>query len=237
MEHGNPTRRPNDNLHRARGIHPNEGGVSMSTLFNRNIQDIVLHHMGDGKPPEISILQRWNPANYDYPEYDFGVEADGTIRNGRPLNFQGAHTLSDKPPYSQKGNQWWNQNSIGIGIAGDFTLYPMPQAQFNALVALVKRLMSQYGLTLDNVYPHGQVTYTDCPGCTYSKLPNAKGLWSYDEFEKAVLSPISSIQPVVANNATTDKDGYVLVRILDSLADEFVKETMKKYACKRIVLP
>ena len=111
----------------------------MSTPFNRTIQDIVIHHMGDGKPPEVSILQRWNPSNYDYPEYDFGVEADGTIRIGRPLNYQGAHTLSDKPPYSQKGNQWWNQNSIGIGIAGDFTKYPMPQVQFNALVALVKR--------------------------------------------------------------------------------------------------
>jgi len=38
-------------------------------------------------------------------------------------------------------------------------------------------------------------------------------------------------------STTTDKDGYVLVRILDSLADEFVKETTKKYACKRIALP
>lgn len=42
---------------------------------------------------------------------------------------------------------------------------------------------------------------------------------------------VTAIQP------TTDKDGYVLVRILDSLADAFVQETMKKYACKRIQLP
>ncbi len=160
----------------------------MSTPYNRVIQAIVIHHMGDGQPPGIPIAQRWNPAGYDYPEYDFGIEADGTIREGRPLTIQGAHCLSDKSPYSQKGSQWWNRNSIGIGLAGDFTKYPMPQAQFYALCSLVKRLMDEHGLTLDNVYPHGQVTYTDCPGCVYDKVPELKGGWDYNEFEQAVLS-------------------------------------------------
>lgn len=64
----------------------------------------------------------------------------------------------------------------------------MPQAQFDALVTLVKRLMWEHGLTLDDVYPHGQVTYTSCPGSTYSKVPALKGKWSYDKFEQAVLS-------------------------------------------------
>jgi len=213
----------------------------MSTPFNRSIQDIVIHHMGDGKPPEVSILKRWNPANYDYPEYDFGVEADGTIRDGRPLNYQGAHTLSDKKPYSQKGDQWWNQNSIGIGVAGDFTKYPMPQAQFNALVALVKRLMAQYGLTLDNVYPHGQVTYTDCPGCTYSKVPTLRGMWSYDEFEKAVLGNKSVIQEVPkmpdVKTVDPDPDCYVVVCIQESLSTAFMAKTFADgFACKKLTL-
>ena len=169
----------------------------MSTPYNRTIKAIVLHHMGDTLPPGVSILQRWNPYKYDYPEYDFGIEADGTIREGRPLNIQGSHTLSDKPPYSQRGSNWWNRNSIGIGIAGDFTLYPMPQAQFNALVALVKSLMVKYGLTLDNVYPHGQVTYTGCPGCTCSNVPALQGMWSYDEFEKAVLTNTQEVVDVL----------------------------------------
>ena len=165
----------------------------MSTPYNRTIQAIVIHHMGDGLPPTVSILQRWNPTNYDYPEYDYGIEDDGTIRDGRPLTAQGAHCLSDKPPYSQKGNQWWNRNSIGIGLAGDFTKYPMSRAQFYALCSLVKRLMDEHGLTLDNVYPHGQVTYTDCPGCVYDKVPELSGGWNYNEFEQAVLSPVGEV--------------------------------------------
>lgn len=165
----------------------------MSTPYNRNIQAIVIHHMGDGLPPDVPIQRRWNPAGYTFPEYDFGIEADGTVREGRPLNYLGAHTRSDKPPYSSRGMYWFNQNAIGIGIAGDFTKYPMPKAQFDALVAHVKRLMSEHGLTLDNVYPHGQVTYTDCPGCTYSKVPALSGNWSYDEFEKAVKGEVEDV--------------------------------------------
>lgn len=162
----------------------------MSISYTRTIQAIVIHHMGDGLPPEVSILKRWNPQGYDYPEYDFGIEADGTIRVGRLLNIQGAHCLSDKPPYSERGYQWWNCNSIGIGLAGDFTKYSMTRAQFYALCSLVKSLMAQYNLTLDDVYPHGQVTYTDCPGCTYSKVPALSGSWNYDEFEQAVLGNV-----------------------------------------------
>jgi len=172
----------------------------MSTKYNRIIKAIVIHHMGDGLPPTVPISQRWNPFGYDTPEYDFGIEFDGTIRNGRPLTVQGAHCLSDKPPYSQKGDQWWNKNSIGIGIAGDFTKYPMPQAQFNGLVKLVKDLMKQYNLTLDNIYPHGQTTYTDCPGCTYSKVPALKGMWNYDDFEKAVNNKSNTTIQSINNN-------------------------------------
>jgi hypothetical protein len=191
----------------------------MSTSYNRSIQAIVIHHMGDSLPPEVPISQRWNPQRYDYPEYDFGIEADGTIRQGRPLNFQGAHCLSDKPPYSQKGNQWWNKNSIGIGLAGDFTKYDMPQAQFNALVNLVKQLMSQYGLTIDNVYPHGQVTYTDCPGCVYDKVPQLHGGWNYNDFENAVLNQSQTKTQevnkkvknlVVVKNSIDEKIGFYM---------------------------
>ncbi|HBY20572.1 MAG TPA: hypothetical protein DEG71_06135 [Clostridiales bacterium] len=185
----------------------------MSTLYNRTktIQAIVIHHMGDGKQPNIPIAQRWNPYNYEYPEYDFGVEFDGIIRQGRPLTVQGAHCISDKPPYSHKGDQWWNKNSIGIGLAGDFTKYPMPQAQFNGLVKLVKDLMKQYNLTLDNIYPHGQTTYTDCPGCTYSKVPALKGMWNYDDFEKAVNNKLNTTIQSINNNQGDDNVNYAVL--------------------------
>lgn len=66
----------------------------------------------------------------------------------------------------------------------------MGVTQFNALVSLVKSLMAEYGLTLDNVYPHGQVYTTDCPGCIYDKVPELQGGWNYNDFEQAVFGTV-----------------------------------------------
>lgn len=216
----------------------------MSTPFNRTIKAIVIHHPGDGKPPSVSILNRWNPYKYEYPEYDYGVESDGTVRIGRPLNIQGSHCIATKGSYGQRGSQWWNQNSIGIAVAGDFTKFPMPPAQFNGLVALVKSLMSQYGLqTLDNVYPHCQVASTACPGCTYSKVAGSRGFWSYDEFEKAVMKkdvnamPTTVTTPQPVKGPIAPNDIYLSVRVLDNLADQAIVDIHKLgFACQRLDL-
>ena len=158
----------------------------MSERFKRTIEKIVIHHMGDGIPPIRPIATRWNPYNYEFPEYDYGIESNGRVLIGRPLDVIGAHCQADRDKYNY-GQNWWNQHSIGIGLAGDFTVYTMSKVQFYSLVVLVKKLMTKYGLTLDDVYPHGQVASTDCPGCVYSKVTALKGLWDYDEFERAVL--------------------------------------------------
>ena len=143
----------------------------MSYPYNRKIQSIIIHHPGDGRPPEIPITKRWNPFNYQFPEYDYGIEYDGTIQIGRPLNYQGAHCISDKEPYKSRGNQWFNQNSIGIAVAGDFTKYQISKVQLFGLVGLVQKLMKQYNIPISEVMPHRQVTYTECPGN-----------WDFDEF-------------------------------------------------------
>jgi len=190
--------------------------------------------MGDGLVPGVPIAGRWNPYGYEFPEYDFGVEEDGTIRVGRPLNVQGAHCLATKHPYVDRGDQWWNQNSIGIGLAGDFTKFPMKFAQLMGLVGLVRRLMSEHVLTLDNVYPHGQVTSTDCPGCTYSKI-GAQGIWSYDDFEKLVLEGVKMLDSGIAT--AENPDIYLSVRVLKDKADQAIVDINKLgFACKRLEL-
>jgi hypothetical protein len=178
------------------------------------VQRLVIHHMGDGKPPEVPISQRWNPYGYQYPEYDFGIEYNGTIVQGRPLNAIGAHCIADKPQYNY-GKNWWNQNSLGIGLAGDFTKYPMTQAQFDSLVLLVKKLMAQHNLTLDDVYPHGQVTYTDCPGCVYDRVPALHGGWNYNAFMAAVLNDSSNaFMSVVLNNSSVEKEEPMIENLI-----------------------
>lgn len=61
-----------------------------------------------------------------------------------------------------------------------------------------------------------------------------RGICDFYGYSYRVLSSVQSV-PTVA--PVVDKDGYVLVRILDSEAEAFIKETVKRYACKRFTLP
>lgn len=203
------------------------GGDDMSTPYNREPKAIVIHHMGDGLSPSVSISQRWNPFNYTFPEYDFGVEYDGTIKTGRPLTILGAHTRCDKEPYLSVYSRWWfNENSIGIGIAGDFTTFSMPHAQFDGLVELVRELMKQYNIPIDMVFKHNDVTYTDCPGNT----------WSWDTFKIALMEEKKMFENLVvyggfddgAANLLADKLKAPLVHI-DNVTDDLWSCAKNKY--------
>lgn len=158
----------------------------MSKRYKRTIQAIVIHHMGDGLPPDISIEKRWNPNGYEYPSYDFGVEYDGRIKNGRPLTILGAHTRADKAP-RESDEYWYNKNGIGIGLAGDFTKYPMPREQYLGLVNLTRKLMDQYRIPAEEVKAHKDVTYTLCPGTN----------WDFARFKKDLTGGEVSVQSLV----------------------------------------
>jgi hypothetical protein len=136
------------------------------------VKKLVIHHLGSGIAPIDSadeLRRRANPTNYDYPEYDFGILSDGTIINMRPLTVIGAHTQADKPVY-MFGKNWWNQNSASVVIGCDATTHAIPAAMREGLIRFITGFMQRQGFGLEGVYPHNQVTYTDCPGFDYAQL-------------------------------------------------------------------
>ncbi|RNC63142.1 MAG: hypothetical protein AWM53_01527 [Candidatus Dichloromethanomonas elyunquensis] len=171
-----------------------------STKYERDIKKIVVHHMGDEKGTDVSIVSRWNPYGYEYPEYDWGIEGDGKVIQGRPLSVIGSHAIATYQDYTtgeyyDKENNWWNKNSIGIGLAGDFTMYSMPKEMFDSLVSLTKKLMAQYGLTVNDVLPHREITATQCPGDNMG--------WSWDKF----IEKISEGEEEMIDNIVIYADG------------------------------
>ena len=156
-----------------------------SRLYNRKIEYIIVHHPGDGLAPQVSIERRWNPHRYRFPAYDYGVEHDGEVKVGRPLNYYGAHTRADRPKYASD-MYFFNRNAIGVAIAGDFTRFTMSKTQFDGLVSLVRNLMKVHNIPIEKVLPHGAVSFTHCAGCTYSKQPAMQGNWNFDQFIEAL---------------------------------------------------
>lgn len=113
---------------------------------------IIYHHYHHERATPQDV-HRWHLNNgWIGFGYNFAVDMDGTIWEGRGLDTVGTHT----------GNN--NGDSIGIAVQGryDDHTQQMPDAQFNALVWLTKHIQGVYGNI--PMLRHRDVTATACPG-------------------------------------------------------------------------
>lgn len=89
--------------------------------------------------------------------YHYIVELDGEVRRGRPVDEIGAHCAGQ------------NADSIGVCYVGGLDKHgkiakdTRTVEQKRAMFMLVKRLMEEYGLGLDDVYCHNQWAAKACP--------------------------------------------------------------------------
>jgi N-acetyl-anhydromuramyl-L-alanine amidase AmpD len=84
--------------------------------------------------------------------YNYWIGFDGKIYEGRGLNI-GAHAGAK-----------WNPISLGIGYQGDFSKQKMTDEQLKSGILLNYQLAKKYGLTINDIVGHKDVSATDCPG-------------------------------------------------------------------------
>ncbi|MCD5406975.1 MAG: N-acetylmuramoyl-L-alanine amidase [Desulfotomaculum sp.] len=120
---------------------------------------IIIHHSaGSGNETAATIhkfhlSQGWSGIGYHYV-----IKKAGTIERGRPEGMVGAHAR-------RQGN--WN--SIGICVAGHFSVNEPTPAQMKALVWLINDIENRYKkqhqqISDLEIVGHNQVTSTECPG-------------------------------------------------------------------------
>ncbi len=101
----------------------------------------------DGKLPG----KGWTDIGYHYV-----IRRDGRVERGRPDHRSGAHV---------KGH---NKTSIGVVWVGR---NDMSEAQYTVLLALLRGLMNQYDVDIENVLGHGEVNhFKTCPNLNMVKL-------------------------------------------------------------------
>lgn len=179
----------------------------MSGVWDRTgVKKIVVHHLGNSRPPLASEaeLRYWaNPYGYEFPEYEWGILADGTVISLRPLTYVGAHTQADREKYNY-GPNWWNRNSASIVIGNDNTKFPPTEAQIDSLVRFLIRWCNEKQCTFDEVYPHFQVTQTDCPGAVSQSLGLSTGAWmDWDDVGRRVnegLTVKTTVMPEISTS-------------------------------------
>lgn len=141
------------------------GGACWTTRWKY----IVIHHSA-GSFGDIDLLQRvhrerqpGDPIDaipYHYVVGNGNGLAVGEIASDwrQSLDLWGAHVSAN--------NMSRNLLGLGICVVGNLEEEPMPKGQLEALVALTRRLMSRYGIPLQNVQGHGMIAgeATKCPG-------------------------------------------------------------------------
>ena len=134
-----------------------------------SVSKLTIHHSGDGKQflatstaDVIRHLQIVQQAHLQRGmvdiAYHFAVDRAGRAWQLRWLQYEGQHV---RPGKSGVKN---NPHNIGVVAIGDFNLQPLPAAQRDRLIDLVKLLCTKYALSSAAVHMHGELVDTDCPG-------------------------------------------------------------------------
>jgi len=128
---------------------------------------IILHCSAtpEGREIDVQTIHKWHLAkDWAGIGYNYIIYADGSIHRGRPKGASGAHTTN------------LNHTSIGICYIGGMDKEnkkakdTRTQAQKDSMMWLVKVLMPQYGLTLNDVHGHYEFANKACPSFKIEKF-------------------------------------------------------------------
>jgi hypothetical protein len=135
------------------------------------IDKITIHHTGgdpswDTSPGDVASIirkiQRYHQGELRWADigYHYVIDRNGSIWQGRPLRYQGAHAQGDK-----------NRGNIGIVLLGNFYRQTLSQAQRESLVAFVTKLSDHFGILPSRIYTHQEILQgkTACPGPALSR--------------------------------------------------------------------
>jgi N-acetylmuramoyl-L-alanine amidase len=144
---------------------PRKAWTSLPVKSNHNpmgtVTRITVHHTGEhgswDNLPDTEIVQRIesyhrNEKDWAAIGYHFLVGKDGRVYEGRPAQYQGAHTSTQ------------NENNLGISVIGDFMNRPPSSRQLAALKAFLDDKRSEYGVGRGRIYGHRDLHASLCPG-------------------------------------------------------------------------
>lgn len=117
----------------------------------KQVRYIVVHTAADPREhgaydTSIEDIRRWHTARgWEREGYHALIRRDGTVQQGRPLQYQGAHTLG------------LNHCSLGVCLSGHGDYEPMTDAQRESLLNLLQNWCTRYNVPAERVIGHREV--------------------------------------------------------------------------------
>lgn len=141
----------------------------------RKINEIILHCAAtpEGKDFTVGQIKQWHLARgFNDIGYHYVIYRDGSIHAGRNIEVAGAHTTGH------------NSNSIGIcyiggcDASGKHPKDTRTSEQRFALFKLVRNLMKQYNLNINQIKGHCEYANKACPSCDMNKYRQEQNIFN-----------------------------------------------------------
>lgn len=137
--------------------------------YRRGWQSIVIHHSA-GDFGNVKFLDKVHRQRQPYDPID-SMAYHFIVGNGKGMpEGQVAYGLRWRNrlwgAHVSAANSRYNYSGIGICMVGNYHLKPVPEAQYTALVDLIRQLKTTCGISAANIYPHCRLDgeRTVCPG-------------------------------------------------------------------------
>ena len=135
-----------------------------------DINSIVIHYSGGSSGSAAAFREyhkskHWADIGYHFVICNGNGCPDGEIQTGRNILWAGAHAKNTK---GFNNGYAYNFHSIGINFVGGTRnqsyATSMTKPQLESLVGLINRLMKEYNISYNSIFPHNVISSTDCPG-------------------------------------------------------------------------
>lgn len=145
----------------------------------KEIKEIILHCAAtpEGKDFKAEDIDRWHKQRgFKMIGYNYVIDLDGTVENGRSIEMDGAHTVGH------------NKNSIGICyIGGCDSNYKAKDTrtveQKKSLYLLVYQLLTLHKLSIANVHCHNEFATKACPSFKIEQFRQEYNEWIQNYFK------------------------------------------------------
>ena len=121
--------------------------------------------------------------------YHFLIARDGTVYEGRPMKYQGAHSRGEN-----------NKLNIGVCLLGDFEDHQVPERMKAKLLEVLDRLRADYGISHSQVFGHKDFNppgnyHTDCPGRFLFQVVQAYRRGQLSGDPERMTRPMATVRP------------------------------------------
>jgi len=130
---------------------------------------IVIHH--EAANNGFDAVNLWHKKRWGFKSslgyycgYHYYISKSGEVHQSRRDNEMAAHTVEKGRPH------YWNKNSIGVCLQGNFTYEQPTKAQIDALRGLLYKFWQKYLITKKDIHTHGEIAPTSCPGENLQKI-------------------------------------------------------------------